>query len=170
MLKAGLGLLSLLLLCSVAALAATPGEVVEGGKLRDGVLYGFAGDYRRLSDWREKPMIINVWASWCGPCREEMSSLDRLARKYNGNQFNIIGISTDDDANAALAFLLKTGVVFENFIDHKLTWENMLGANRIPLTVLIDSQGRVVKKVYGSRQWDNAESLLFIGQAFGQKL
>ncbi|MBE0616271.1 MAG: TlpA family protein disulfide reductase [Burkholderiales bacterium] len=153
-----------------AAYAKMPGEVDEGGMLRDTPLYGFNGDYRKLSELRGKPLIINVWASWCGPCRAEMGSLERLSRRYNGRQFNIIGVSTDDHANLAAEFLRQAGVTFDNYHDRNLLLESMLGANTIPLTVLVDAQGRVVKKVRGSREWDGPEALDFIGKAFRKKL
>ena len=57
-----------------------------------------------------KPLIINVWASWCGPCRAEMGSLDRIAKRHNGRQFHIIGISTDDYADKAQRFVTGTGI------------------------------------------------------------
>jgi len=157
-------------LLSAPALAKMAGEVDIGGTLRDTPLYGFAGDFRKLSELRGKPLIINVWASWCGPCRAEMGSLDRLSRRFGGKQFNIIGISTDDHADAAAAFLAQAKVSFDNYHDKKLLLEAMLGADTIPLTVLIDKQGRVLKKVRGSRQWDSPESLEFIGKTFGKKL
>lgn len=160
----------MLLLVVAAARAGTPGEVNEGGLLREATLYGFAGDFRQLSELRGKPLIINVWASWCGPCRAEMSSLDRLAQRYNGKQFNIIGISTDDDAEAALAFIVQTNIQFANYHDHDQLLENMLGADRIPLTLLIDAQGRVRAKIHGSRQWDDPTSLNLISKTFGIKL
>jgi len=153
-----------------ATSADTPGEVKEGQLLRDGILYDFVGDYSRLSEWKGKPLIINVWASWCGPCRAEMGSLDRLASNYSTDKFNVIGISTDDYSRKAIAFLLKSGVKFDNFIDRKLAWENMLGANRLPLTLLIDAEGRVLKKIYGSREWDSSDALKFIGATFGVQL
>jgi len=157
------------MLCA-PAWAKMPGEVEVGGTLRDASLYGFAGDYRKLSELRGKPLIINVWASWCSPCRAEMGSLDRLSRRYGGKQFNIIGVSTDDYADAAAAFLAQAKVSFDNYHDKKLLLEAMLGADTIPLTVLIDAQGRVVKKIHGSRQWDSPESIALIAKAFGKKL
>ncbi len=168
--KASVIIICALLVSYAPNLAATPGEVPEGGQLRDAVLYGFAGDFRRLSELYGKPLIINVWASWCGPCRAEMGSLDRLAKKYDGKQFNIIGITTDDDADAALRFMLQADVHFANYHDHQLLWENMLGADRIPLTLLIDKQGRVLKKIHGSHEWDSPEALQLIGNEFGLKL
>ena len=155
---------------ALPAAAATPGEVPVGGVLRDAPLYGLTLDYRKLSDFRGKPLVINVWASWCAPCRAEMGSLDRLARRHNGREFNIIGISTDDYAEKAQAFVVGTGVSFDNYLDKNLVLENMLGANRIPLTVLVDKDGKVVRKVYGAREWDSRENKALIGQALGVKL
>ena len=155
---------------ALPAAAATPGEVPVGGVLRDAPLYGLTLDYRKLSDFRGKPLVINVWASWCAPCRDEMGSLDRLARRHNGKQFHIIGISTDDHADKAQAFVVGAGVSFDNYLDKNLVLENMLGANRIPLTVLVDKDGKVVRKVYGAREWDSRENKALIGQALGVKL
>jgi thiol-disulfide isomerase/thioredoxin len=155
---------------ALPAAAATPGEVPVGGVLREAPLYGLTLDYRKLSDFRGKPLVINVWASWCAPCRAEMGSLDRLARRHNGKQFHIIGISTDDHADKALAFVVGAGVSFDNYLDKNLVLENMLGANRIPLTVLVDKDGKVVRKVYGAREWDSRENKALIGQALGVKL
>ena len=150
--------------------ANMPGEVDVGGLLREAPLYGFAGDYRKLSELRGKPLIINVWASWCGPCRAEMGSLERLSRRFGGKQFNIIGISTDDHVNEAAAFLAQSKVTFDNYHDRNLLLESMLGANTIPLTVLVDAKGRVLMKVRGSKDWDSPESVQLIAKAFRTKL
>lgn len=149
--------------------AGTPGEVEVGGFLRDAQLRGLSGQTRKFSDYLGKPFIINVWASYCGPCRAEMGSLERLSRRY-GNQFNVIGISVDDDFNAAVKFVRQTKVTFENYIDSKLLLENMLGANAIPLTVLVDAKGRVIEKVRGAHEWDSPEAVKFIGTALRLKL
>jgi len=157
-------------LTAPAAMAGTEGEVLVGSVLRDAPLSGFAGDYTKLSALRGKPLIINVWASWCGPCRAEMGSLERLSRRYGGKQFNIIGISTDDDANAAANFIIQSQITFDNYLDSKLVLENMLGANAIPLTVLVDANGRVLQKVRGSKEWDSPEWVAAIGKAFRVKM
>jgi thiol-disulfide isomerase/thioredoxin len=152
------------------AFAKKPDEVDVGSVLREAPLYGFAGDFRKLSELRGKPLIINVWASWCGPCRAEMASLERLSRRFGGKQFNIIGVSTDDDADAAAAFLTRSKVTFDNYLDRTLLLENMLGADTIPLTILVDAHGRVLMKIHGSKEWDSAESLALIGKTFRKKL
>ena len=99
-----------------------------------------------------------------------MGSLERLSRRYGGKQFNVIGISTDDYKDRATAFLQKSGITFSNFIDSNLFMENMLGADRIPLTLLIDAQGRVLGKFYGAKEWDTPEALEMIAKKFRVKL
>jgi len=167
-------LLALLLCLSAAAFpafAATPGEVPVGGVLRDAEMRGLSGKSAKLADFRGKPLIINVWASWCAPCRDEMASLDRLARRYGGGRhFNVIGISTDDYSDRAQAFLAQANTSFPHFIDSRLALENMLGADRIPLTLLIDADGRVLHKIYGAKEWDSPEAVAAIGQAFRLKM
>jgi thiol-disulfide isomerase/thioredoxin len=151
------------------ALAATPGEVPVGAQLPEAQLNGLVGSAAKLSSYRGKPLLINVWASWCGPCREEMGSIERLSRRYGGKAFNVVGISTDDDYAAAARFVKVSGVSFPNYIDRNLVLENMLGANRLPLTVLVDGEGRVIKKISGSRAWDSPEAINLITQAFRLK-
>lgn len=152
---------------TVPARAGTPGEVEIGGTLREATMQGLSGPSRKLSEFRGKPLIINVWASWCGPCRAEMGSLERLFWRYEGRKFEMIGISTDDYRDKAEAFLKISPSSFSHFIDKRLELENMLGANRIPLTVLVDARGRVVGKYYGAKDWDGPEARALIGKAFG---
>ena len=150
--------------------AKTPGEVEVGGSLREAQMNGLTTHPKKLSDYRGKPLIINVWASWCGPCRHEMGSLDRLSRRYGGKQFNVIGISTDDSMEAAYVFLENSNTSFDNFIDKKLLLENMLGADRLPLTLLIDAQGKVLGKYYGAKEWDGPEAKALIGKMFNIRM
>lgn len=152
-----------------AVSAATPGEVPVGGTLREARLNGLTAPPAMLSSFRGKPLLINVWASWCGPCRAEMASLDKLSKRYPKRPFRLIGISTDDYPEKAYAFLEKAGISFDNYIDAKLELENMLGANRLPLTLLIDAKGKVLAKHYGARDWDGEEARRLVGREFGFK-
>ena len=154
---------------AVKASAGTAGEVKVGGYLREAALHGFNGQTNKLSDYKGKPLIINVWASWCGPCRAEMGSLNRLAERYNGKEFNIIGISTDDDSAAAAAFIKQSGMTFDTYLDRKLSLENMLGANTIPLTILVDANGRILNKVRGAYEWDSQKAREAIEELFHLK-
>lgn len=158
-----------ILAAASAASASTLGEVEIGGVLRDAPMQGLSGNSRLLSDYRGKPLVINVWASWCGPCRAEMGSLEKLSRRYGGSRFRVIGISTDDYRDKAEAFLHQAKTSFSHYIDSRLLLENLLGADRLPLTLLIDAEGRVLSKTYGAKDWDSPESRAMIAEAFRLK-
>ncbi len=160
-----LGLLPLLL-AGGAAGAGTPGEVPVGQVLREATLRGLNGPSRPLSSYRGHGLIINVWASWCAPCRAEMASLERLAWGDLAERFTIIGISTDDYVDRAQAWLRRSNATINHYIDQKLELEHMLGASHLPLTVLVDAQGRVLAKVSGAREWDGPEARRLIEHHF----
>ena len=168
--KLSILMFSVLLSISSNAFANTPGEVTIGSYLPDATLNGFSGNTKKFSSYRGKPLIINVWASWCGPCREEISSLERLSHRFGGKQINVIGISTDDDASAAAAFIKDSKLTFTNYLDSHVRLENLLGANTIPLTILVDERGRVIEKIRGFQEWDNPETIKFINQKLHLKL
>jgi thiol-disulfide isomerase/thioredoxin len=139
-----------------------------GAILPDVQLHGLNGPPRQLNSFRGRPLLINVWASWCGPCRLEMPSLERLA--WREQYFAIIGISTDDYANKANGLIKGTNATISHFIDHDLQMENLLGASQLPLTVLVDADGRVLERIYGARQWDGADAIRLIDQSFHRAL
>ena len=147
--------------------AATPGEVGIGKTLGEASLSGLNGPDRALSSLLGQPLLINVWASWCGPCRAEMASLERLAWRDPGRRYAIIGISTDDDRTPALRWLQQSHGTISHYIDRQLQMENMLGASSLPLTVLVNARGQVLAKIYGAREWDSQESLSLIARTFG---
>jgi thiol-disulfide isomerase/thioredoxin len=163
--------LLMLLVClgsvTTIGFADTPGEIKIGETLPEAMMLGLNGPPKKLSEFRGRPLIINVWASWCSPCRAEMASLDRLAWLDESGYFTVIGISTDDYHDRAKAALKESNATITHFIDYKLRIENMLGASRVPLTVLVDADGRVIEKVFGARKWDSPSTLKLIHNAFG---
>ncbi len=153
---------------AVAAPPAAPGPVAVGQPLPDVVMASLNGPQRSLASYRGRPLIINVWASWCSPCRKEAASLERLTWSEAGARYTVIGISTDDDRNAALAWLKQSNATVTHYIDSGPRWtlEHMLGASKIPVTVLVDAGGRVVARFPGARDWNSAESIKLIERAF----
>lgn len=145
---------------------AAPPPVAIGHALPDVKLDGLNGPSRLLSSYRGRPLIINMWASWCGPCRAEAASLERLAWSEAGSRYTIIGVSADDYRDAALKWLRHSNATVSHYIDHNLTMEHLLGASTIPLTVLVDSKGRVVARYRGVRDWDSPESIRWIENAY----
>ena len=99
---AGACTITLLAFPAMASAQAQAPLVAVGHVLPDVVMAGLNGPHKPLSSYRGRPLIINVWASWCGPCRKEAASLERLAWSEAGSRYTVIGISTDDDRNAAL--------------------------------------------------------------------
>ena len=137
-----------------SAATAAQGEVADGDQMRNTPMQGLTGRSEFLSMYLGKPLIINVWASYCGPCLNEMGSLERLWQGH-GEHFNVIGISIDDYRERADKFLARAETTFPHYIDRQLMLETMLGARTIPLTLLIDAEGRVLEKIRGAQEWDS---------------
>lgn len=142
-------------------------EVPLGQPLPDVALRGLNTADRALSSFRGRPLLINVWASWCGPCVAEMGSLERLQWHEMMAQVQTIGVSTDDYRDRALALLKRVGGSLTHFIDRELEMEQLLGASSIPLTVLVDARGVVVSRIRGSRQWDTEPTLGELARTLG---
>jgi thiol-disulfide isomerase/thioredoxin len=114
-------------------------------KLSGDTLYGTKFDFAG-----NKLAVVNVWASWCSPCRAEIPTLNSLSQKYKDVQF--MGILTRDNLANAEVFARQLGVPYPNFIDDSLLlgFRNTLPANAIPTTVVIDKQGRVAARISGA--------------------
>lgn len=127
-----------------------PDLVVKDLKNKDVFLH-FAGG---------KITVLNFWATWCGPCRHEMPSLDRLAQLLDDTKFRVVGVSVDQDRHLVREFLLDRKIYFENYLDDKMVATNdHIGIRAFPSTFLIGGDGRLLKIVEGWRYWDTMESL-----------
>ncbi len=157
-------LLGLILSSSVGAQSLS--EISVGGQLTDIYMRGLTTSPGLFSNFQGKPLIINVWASYCSPCLKEMASLENLYQHFQGN-VQMIGISIDDYPERAFGFLNKTDTSFQHYIDYKLELETMLGANTIPLTVFVDKSGMILRKVRGAKPWDSRKNRAEISQLFG---
>ena len=152
--------------CVLRAAERESTPVPIGQSLPDVAMSGLNGPTRQLSSFRGRALIINVWASWCGPCKAEAASLERFAWSDAGKEYVVIGVSTDDDRIAAQRWLKQSNATLSHYIDARLVLETMLGASHIPLTVLVDANGRVVARFEGARDWDSAASAALIKGAY----
>lgn len=109
-----------------------------------------------------KFVILNVWATWCLPCRQEMPSLERLSRSLDPKRYAVIGLSIDDDALLALEFLHSGGVTFANFLDQSGQLSKQLGMKVYPETFLIAPDGTLARRLTGARDWSSPETLALI--------
>jgi thiol-disulfide isomerase/thioredoxin len=110
-----------------------------------------------LSDFHGKVVLLNVWATWCPPCRDEMPSLDRLQAKLGGPDFEVVALSIDEGGPFAVrSFYDELGLeALAVYIDQTVRAADKLGTPGLPTTFLVDRQGRVVATAVGPEEWDS---------------
>lgn len=121
----------------------------------------FDGGSFRLSDHLRddgRPVLLNLWASWCPPCRAEMPDLSEAAERYPGVQF--VGVAVSDDAGAAADFADAIGVAYPLGADRDGSVDRAYPAPGLPATYLIDGEGRMVREVFGMLTAAQVEALL----------
>lgn len=144
-----------------------PAQPVEG-RLFPHIKLDQSDNILAARGFQGKVLVLNVWATWCPPCRREMPSLERLSRTLDPNRFAVIGMSTDKDERLAEEFLLQNGVTFANFFDKGGQVARELGLQVYPETFLIAPDGTLVKRVPGMREWDSEEIVAELEAAYQQ--
>jgi len=110
----------------------------------------FDGTSIRLADYRGKVVVINMWASWCGPCRREQPELERVWREYKTRGVQLLGLNERDQLAAARAFRDEFGVTYPSWIDDSSQLAFKLKAQVLPTTYIIDRRGRIVFRLTGT--------------------
>jgi thiol-disulfide isomerase/thioredoxin len=125
----------------------------------------------KLSDWKGRVALVNLWATWCAPCRKEMPDLSRLEKEMGSDQFEVVAISVDrKGAEASAAFLKETGVDnLKLYIEPTTKIVNDLQSAGLPATLLIDRQGRELGRILGPADWASPEAQALIKAALAQK-
>jgi thiol-disulfide isomerase/thioredoxin len=108
-----------------------------------------AGHAVDLFAYRGKLVLLNFWASWCGPCREEMPQFSRWQRRYGPQGLQVIGVAMDDDAASARAFLKQHPVSYPIVIGDAKLGESFGGVLGLPTSYLIDARGSIVARFQG---------------------
>lgn len=106
---------------------------------------------------RGKMIVLNVWATWCPPCRREMPGLDRLSRLLDRNRVAVVGMSTDDDSRLAAEFLQQRSISFANYHDEGAVLAKRLGLEVYPETFVIAADGTLLARMTGLQDWDKPE-------------
>jgi cytochrome c biogenesis protein CcmG/thiol:disulfide interchange protein DsbE len=110
----------------------------------------------RLSELRGSVLLINVWASWCGPCIDELPSIENLFRHFSGNpQFKFISILFKDDRKSAQVYMEKNNYTFPVYINPDGSMVKKLRITGVPETFIIDKKGILRDKVIGPEEWDS---------------
>jgi thiol-disulfide isomerase/thioredoxin len=128
-----------------------------------------AGAARSLAEWRGRVVLVNLWATWCAPCVEEMPALDRIAARLGGPDFDVVAISVDRQGAAVVApFLGKLGLTrLAPYLDPSNAAVRVLGAPGLPVSVVLDREGRELGRVLGAAEWDSPAFEALLRRATG---
>jgi thiol-disulfide isomerase/thioredoxin len=129
------------------------------------------GHQQTLADYRGKVVLLNVWATWCPPCRKEVPSLDRLQAQLGGDDFEVIPLSVDrGGAEAVRRFFAANGVRHLAVeVDPSTEAQAALEIPGLPTTILINRQGREVSRFVGAADWDAPDAIAFLRAAIAEK-
>jgi len=119
----------------------------------------------KLANFHGKVVLLNLWATWCGPCREEMPTLDRLQAKLGGPDFEVVALSIDQEGVAVVKdFYEELGLkALSIFVDESMTAPVALKALGVPTTLLISREGQEIGRHTGPAEWDSPEVKALIG-------
>jgi thiol-disulfide isomerase/thioredoxin len=125
------------------------------------------GKERTLADWRGKVVLLNLWATWCLPCRKEMPSLDRLQAALGSDKFEVLALSVDRKGlDASRKFLSETKVErLALYVDSTARATSDLRVVGLPATLLLDAQGREIGRLLGPAEWDSEDAKRLIRSA-----
>ncbi len=133
-------------------------EQTKGPDLLKAVLSRLDGGSDTLARYAGKTVILNVWATWCAPCRVELPSLQRLSEKLDSERYAVVGLSTDKDPDFVREFLRDVGVSYPNYLDPgRDTAYGILKIESYPQTLLVRPDGSIAQRIVGARAWDQPE-------------
>lgn len=123
-----------------------------------------------LADFRGKLVLLNLWATWCGPCREEMPTLDRLQAELGGSDFEVVALSIDRTGIGVVeTFFAGIGVAhLAGYIDESGKVAQQLNALGLPTTLLLDREGREIARHVGPAEWDTPSMVAFFRRQLGR--
>ena len=136
--------------------------LLPGSRFPAAVLDHIAGGSDAQGPFQGKQLVLNIWATWCPPCRREMPSLDRLSKRLDPARFAVLGLSVDADRLLAAEFLLQQHIGFRNFFDPDGSLSQHLGLKAYPQTFVIAPDRQLLHSVRGQREWDSPDMVSLI--------
>lgn len=135
--------ISLILACSVSFMVSPANAAAGAGPAPNFTLKSLSGKNLKLSEMTGNVVLINFWASWCGPCREEMPLLNDLHKKYGPLGFTVLGVNVEEDSKNARGFLKDFPVDFPVLLDNKNQVSKQYNVVAMPTTVVVDRDGNM---------------------------
>ncbi len=146
--------------------------VVVGGAAPDFAAFDLQGTPRALEDYRGKVLLLNIWATWCAPCREEMPSIQRLLEEIQDEDFQVLAVSidrapADDDRGNPLggklrAFADSLGFTFTILHDPSGDISTVYQTTGVPESFVLDREGTILRKITGPMAWDAPQNVRLI--------
>ncbi len=126
---------------------------------RDFTLLDMDGVSHKLSDYKGKPVIINFWATWCPPCREEMPSMERAWDKIKDQDIAMLAINAGEDEDTIFTFMADYPASFTILLDSSGTMIEQWPVLGLPTTFVVSPEGKLVYRAIGGREWDDEKLL-----------
>ncbi len=163
----GIVILLTVLLLNGCDNSTTEQQVSQGGLVGniapDFTLTNMQGEQVCLSQFRGKVVVLNFWATWCPPCREEMPSMEKLFRDFKDKGLVMLAVNVDENGKQAVnKFLQRTPYTFPIVLDKDSVAQNVYGVFRFPESFIIDRNGVVVEKIIGGRDWLSGQTFKLI--------
>jgi len=115
-----------------------------------------------LKNYRGKIVMLNFWATWCLPCRQEMPSMEKLYRQFKDKGFVVISVASGEDSKSVNAFIKKYNITFPALLDSNLEVTDHYKVWALPTTYFINPKGEIIGRVQGSRDWGTEEATQYI--------
>ena len=156
-----LKLFTILAILTIFTVSATA-QVKEGENAPNFTLKNLDGKEISLSQFRGKHVLVNFWATWCGPCKIEMPSLEALYERFKDRNFVLLAISNDMfGANIVKPFVKAHNINFPVLLDQRLKVSNAFGVVSLPTTFMIDPQGKIIGALFGAEDWATPSNILY---------
>lgn len=126
------------------------------------VLDGVDGSPLRLRDLRGSIVLLNFWATWCEPCRQEMPALERLHRLYRSRALRVVAVNFKESREEVRAFMTEHLLTFPALLDPEGAGARLFKVRGLPVTLLVGKDGNVLWKVIGAREWDGPHGLSYL--------
>jgi len=158
--KFSLALASLALFLVVNSVASA--QIEEGVDAPNFTLKNLEGKEVSLSEFRGKYVLVNFWATWCGPCKIEMPSLEALYQRFKNKNFAMLAISNDMfGATVVKPFVKANKFTFPVLLDQRLKASNGFGVVSLPSTFMIDPKGKIIGALFGAEDWATPSNILY---------
>ena len=157
--------------CADPAAPPPADRLVAGEPFPAVTLTSLDGEQVPLEQFRGKMVLLNVWATWCPPCRKELPSLERLQKELDPDRFAVITLSVDEDDHTPREYLIDKGISLTSYIDKEMEIASqLLGITVYPDTLLISQDGIFIRRFIGERVWDEPQMIRALEEAYQGRL